>query len=124
MTDQQVVAAYRQALVDGDAGALVELFGPQPRFVSPFSVWSTREAVAAACTARTRAFRDVSVGVTSAGDGAGFVRWRGLVGEHEAEGVDVLAVGSDGVSSVDVFLRPADVLDAVYAAMVAAWPRR
>jgi len=57
-----------------------------PRFVSPFSVWTTPEAVAAACTARTRAFHGVAGVTVLAGSGQAFIRWHGVVGARELEG--------------------------------------
>lgn len=122
VTPQELVRRYVHSLESGDALALVGLLAPQPRFVSPFSVWSTPRAVSAAFTARTRAFERVAIErVLSSGDDAA-IRWRGQVGDRVVEGVDVLGLCGDGVSTVDVFLRPADV-ETVYTAMTSAWPR-
>lgn len=55
--------------------------------------------------------------------GDAFIRWHAKVGDRDVEGVDILTIGSGGVHTIDVFLRPVDVLGHVYAAMTAAWPR-
>ncbi len=123
MTDKQFARQYLEALRLGDARAIISVLADDVKFVSPFSVWNTRQTVEAACTARTRAFGDLE-GVTAVEHGGdAFVRWRAKVGTRDVEGVDVLSTGTDGVRTIDVFLRPADALDEVYAAMTAAWPR-
>jgi hypothetical protein len=45
------------------------------------------------------------------------IRWHGLVGDQEVEGIDLFSVAPRGISTIDVFLRPASALNAVYAAM-------
>jgi hypothetical protein len=122
MQPADVARAYVEALEGGSGPALVALLSPRARFVSPFSVWSEPRSVAAACQARTRAFHGVlTISTMTRGDHAS-IRWHGLVGDQEVEGVDLLAVDPSGITTIDVFLRPASALDAVYAAMTTAWP--
>ena len=119
-----IAAAYVDALDSGDAGTLADLLADGVTFVSPFSTWTSRADVVAACTARTTAFTGPDV-VTAVREGWTLcARWRARVGDTPIEGVDVVTLGADGVRTVDVFLRPAAALDEIRAAMTRAWPAR
>jgi hypothetical protein len=76
----------------------------------PFSVWSEPGSVADACRARSQAFHGLrAMSTMMRGDDAS-IRWHGLVGDQEVEGIDLFSVAPRGISTIDVFLRPASPL--------------
>jgi hypothetical protein len=122
MTGDWFTSSYVQALQDADPARLIALLVDEPTFVSPFSVWSTRRAVEAACRARTRAFSDVVATSVLEHAGSASIRWRAQLAGRDVEGIDLITARQDGIGTIDVFLRPANVLPAVYQAMTEAWP--
>jgi hypothetical protein len=115
--------AYATALAAGHSHGLVALLSRAPSFRSPFSLWQTPQSVDAACHARCDAFQNLEiVRVLQDGDYA-VLLWHAEVGGQAVEGCEALTLSDGRVSRVDVFLRPATVLDAVRRAMTAAWPR-
>jgi hypothetical protein len=115
--------AYAAALAAGQPQRLLGLLSTAASFRSPFSLWQTQESVAAAVSARCRAFRDLQVErVLQDGDHA-VVLWHAEVDGRAVEGCEALTLSAGRVSHVDVFLRPAAILEPVRVAMAAAWPR-
>jgi hypothetical protein len=50
------------------------------------------------------------------------ILWQATIGDAAVEAAELVSISDGAIYRVDVFLRPATVLDAVYQAMVAAWP--
>lgn len=117
-------SAYASALAGGEPQSLIDLLSPDVCFQSPFSLWETPESVAAAVRARCRAFSALQVEQVLQADGRAVLLWRAEVDGQTVEGCDALTLAGGRVTRVDVFLRPAAVLDGVRAAMTAAWPRQ
>ncbi len=126
MTDvgsDSTAMAYATALAAGQPQRLVALLSAGASFQSPFSLWQTPESVAAAFHARCHAFHDLQIErVLQDGDKA-VVLWNAQVHGRAVEGCEALTVPAGRVSRVDVFLRPAAVLEPVRSAMKAAWPK-
>lgn len=115
--------AYATALTAGQPQSLVGLLSTAASFQSPFSLWQTPESVAAAFQARCRAFRDLQVERVLQDGGNAVVLWSAEVDGRAVEGCEVLTLSAGRVSRVDVFLRPAAVLETVRSAMTVAWPK-
>lgn len=125
MTDlgsDSTARAYATALAAGQPQGLVSLLSPAASFQSPFSLWQSPESVAAAFHARCRAFRDLQVERVLQDGGNAVVLWNAQVDGRAVEGCEALTLSAGRVSRVDVFLRPAAVLETVRSAMTAAWP--
>lgn len=91
-------------------------------FESPYSLWQDPESVVAAFQARCQAFRNLQVERVLHDDGHAVVLWNAEVDGWAVQGCEALTLSAGKVSRVDVFLRPAAVLETVRAAMQAAWP--
>lgn len=117
------IAAYVDALAANRTEDLTALLGEAPVFQSPFSLWETPALVHAAFAARTKAFSGLQITHVSDAEGFATVLWQAFVGDEYVEGCEVLSSSGGRVTRVDVFLRPANALKSVYAAMSAAWPR-
>lgn len=73
--------------------------------------------------ARCRAFRNLQVERVLQDGGNAVVLWNAEVDGRAVQGCEALTLSAGRVSRVDVFLRPAAVLETVRAAMQAAWPK-
>jgi hypothetical protein len=91
-------------------------------FQSPFHTWRRRH-VPSVFRARGRAFGDLRVGSVLRDRDRALILWRATVDGAPVEGAELVSISDGAIGRIDVFLRPATVLDAVYQAMVAAWPR-
>lgn len=117
------LAVYAHALRDASPSRVIGLLDPAASFTSPFSSWTAAADVHAAYEARALAVTDVNITASVARDDIGVLIWCGRIGQRTCEGVEVIVLTPNGaIVSVDVFLRPAGVLDDVRAAMAAAWP--
>ncbi|HEY7008585.1 MAG TPA: nuclear transport factor 2 family protein [Jatrophihabitantaceae bacterium] len=114
---------YVEAVRRGDAAAVLDLLAPGAVFRSPFSTW-TGTALPRVYRARAGAFQRLRVdAVVSDHRRVVVVLWRAEVNEISVEASEVLSFTDDPrIGRVDVYLRPADALPAVYQAMVHAWP--
>jgi hypothetical protein len=122
MTD--VATTYAQLLAAERLDELLGLLGPGCVFQSPFSRWDTTASVTAAYGARAAAFDDLQVHDVLRSTDRAAVLWSASVGGETVEASEVITLEGGHVVRVDVYLRPASVLPAVYAAMTAAWPQR
>lgn len=124
MTDVlgSVPTAYATALAAGRAQDLIDLLAEGVCFQSPFSLWQTPGSVAAAFSARCQAFSALTIDHVVQQDERAVLLWHGTVDGQTVEGCEALTSAGGRISRVDVFLRPAEVLETVLAAMTAAWP--
>lgn len=116
------VETYVDAVRTGDADTAVATLGPDAVFRSPFNTWRARH-IPAIYRARCTAFPKLLVDAVIAGDDRAVLVWRATLGDAEVEASELLSIEAGAIHRVDVFLRPAHVLEAAYRAMVAAWPR-
>ncbi len=126
MTDlgsDSAATAYATALAAAQPRRLLDLLSTAASFQSPYSLWQDPESVVAAFQARCRAFRNLQVERVLQDGGNAVVLWNAEVDGRAVQGCEALTLSAGRVSRVDVFLRPAAVLETVRAAMQAAWPK-
>lgn len=121
--DGDLIGIYAGALAAGDAGTALATLSADAAFHSPFNTWRRRH-VPAVFRARQCAFRDLVVSSVIRDHDRAVIVWRATVNGAQVEAAELVSVSDGAICRVDVFLRPAAVLDAVHQAMVAAWPRR
>lgn len=121
-SSDRTAVAYAIALPTQQPQDLLRLLHPEATFQSPFSLWQTQEAVTAAFNARCRAFHDLHVVQVLQDGQRAVVLWHAQVDGQAVEGCEALTLTAGQVTRVDVFLRPAAVLETVRSAMTAAWP--
>ena len=68
------------------------------------------------------AFNNLLVKSVIREDDRAVILWQATVSDAQVEAAELVSISDGAIYRVDVFLRPATVLDAVYQAMVAAWP--
>jgi hypothetical protein len=113
---------YVEAVRRGDAAAMLGPLAPGAVFRSPFRTW-TGAALPRVYRARAGAFQGLRVDAVVSDRRRVVVLWRAQVNHTAVEASEVLSFTDDGaIGRVDVYLRPADALPAVYQAMVHAWP--
>ncbi|WP_020671349.1 nuclear transport factor 2 family protein [Amycolatopsis nigrescens] len=119
-----LVAEYTDAVQHAKIEVVTGLLAEDAVFQSPFSLFDTPEHLRSAYIARAGAFSGLTLRGTVAGQGnQSVLLWTMRVGESPVEVAEVVTTAGERVSRVDVYLRPAAVLDEVFAAMSAAWPR-
>ncbi len=126
MTDlgsDSTATAYATALAAGKPQRLLGLLSTTTCFQSPYSLWQTPESVAAAFHARCRAFQNLQVERVLQDGRNAVLLWNAEVDGQAVDGCEALTMSAGQVSRVDVFLRPAAVLENVRSAMTAAWPK-
>jgi hypothetical protein len=121
MNTDKLIDTYVGALVTGDAGAALTTLSADATFRSPFNTWRSRH-VPSVFRARSSAFRDLQVRSVLRDHDRAVVLWHATVGAAQVEAAELVSTSDGAIHRVDVFLRPAAVLDAVHQAMVAAWP--
>ena len=121
MNTDKLIDTYVGALVTGDAGAALTTMSAHATFHSPFNTWRSRH-VPSVFRARSSAFRDLQVRSVLRDHDRAVVLWHATVGAAQVEAAELVSTSDGAIHRVDVFLRPAAVLDAVHQAMVAAWP--
>jgi hypothetical protein len=121
MNTDKLIDTYVGALVAGDAGAALTTLSADATFHSPFNTWRSRH-VPSVFRARSSAFSDLQVRSVLRDRDRAVVLWHATVGAAQVEAAELVSTGDGAIHRVDVFLRPAAVLDAVHQAMVAAWP--
>jgi len=72
--------------------------------------------------ARTSAFSNLLVKSVIRDDDRAVILWQATVSDAQVEAAELVSISDGAIYRVDVFLRPATVLDTVHQAMVAAWP--
>lgn len=111
---------FREAVERRDLGALTELLAPEIVFNSPvsFKPYQGRELVGFILATVATVFEDfVYVDELEAGTHS-MLRFRARLGERQAEGVDLIERGADGlVTSLTVMVRPLSALQALGEAM-------
>jgi SnoaL-like domain len=117
-----LIDTYVSALTAGDADAGLTTLSADATFHSPFNTWRSRH-VPSVFRARSGAFNDLLVTSVIRDDDRAVILWHASVGDARVEGAELVSVSDGAIHRVDVFLRPAAVLDAVHQAMVAAWPQ-
>jgi hypothetical protein len=121
--DGTVLERYASALSTAAPENATQLMTEDAVLVSPFSVWANRDDIEAAYAARSLAVTDIEVLDTIRESGSGVLVWRGRVGDQVIEGCDVVTVTAAGhMSHVDIYVRPASVLEPLRLAMRNAWP--
>ena len=121
MNTDKLIDTYVTALVTGDAGTALTTLSADATFQSPFNTWRSRH-VPSVFRARSSAFRDLQVRSVLRDHDRAVVLWHATVGAAQVEAAELVSTSDGAIHRVDVFLRPAAVLDAVHQAMVAAWP--
>jgi ketosteroid isomerase-like protein len=116
-----LIDSYVTALAADDADAALATLSADAVFQSPFNTWRSRH-VPSVFRARTSAFSSLQVKSVVRGHDRAVIVWHATVDGAPVEGAELLSVRDGAICRVDVFLRPATVLDAVHQAMVAAWP--
>ena len=116
-----LIDTYVMALATEDAEAALITLSADPTFHSPFRTWRGRH-VPSVFRARTSAFSNLLVKSVIRDHDRAVILWQATVSDAQVEAAEVVSISDGAVCRVDVFLRPATVLDAVYQAMVAAWP--
>ena len=117
-----LAASYAAALERNDVAALLASLTSDVVFRSPFSEWRDH-AIPKVYRSRAVAVDGLSVDAVIEQDGRAVILWRATVAGEVLESSEILTMSEGAISCVDVFIRPAAVLDRVYRAMVAAWPR-
>ena len=121
MNTDKLIDTYVGALVTGDAGTALTTLSADATFHSPFNTWRSRH-VPSVFRARSSAFSDLLVRSVIRDHDRAVVLWHATVGDAQVEAAELVSTSDGAIHRVDVFLRPAAVLDAVHQAMVAAWP--
>jgi hypothetical protein len=116
-----VLAAYLSGLTDGRAEILLNTLAPEAVLRSPFHTWPARH-LPSVFRARCAAFADLRVDRVLGDGDAAAISWQAEVDGRTVEAVELVEVSGDAVTRVDVFLRPASVLDVVERAMTREWP--
>jgi SnoaL-like domain len=116
-----LIDAYVRALATDDADAALATLSADATFHSPFNTWRSRH-VPSVFRARTGAFNNLLVKSVIRDDDRAVILWQATVGDAQVEAAELVSISDGAICRVDVFLRPATVLDTVHQAMVAAWP--
>jgi ketosteroid isomerase-like protein len=116
-----LVEQYLDALTGEDVVGVLATLAPDVVFQSPFNTWHGR-AIGKVYAARFGAFGDLELESVILDDDRAAILWRATVDGRQVESSEVLTIADGVISRVDAFLRPADVLESVHAAMTAAWP--
>ena len=116
-----LIDTYVSALATDDADTALATLSADAMFHSPFNTWRPRH-VPSVFRARTSAFSNLLIESVIRGHDQAVILWRATVNDAQVEGAELVSVRDGTICRVDVFLRPAAVLDAVHQAMVAAWP--
>lgn len=116
-----LIDTYVSALAADDADMALATLSADAVFHSPFNIWRRRH-VPSVFRARTSAFSDLLIESVIRGHDRAVILWHATVNDAQVEGAELVSVRDGAICRVDVFLRPAAVLDAVHQAMVAAWP--
>jgi len=116
-----LIDAYVRALATDDADAALTTLSADATFHSPFNTWRSRH-VSSVFRARTSAFSNLLVKSVIRDDDRAVILWQATVSDAQVEAAELVSISDGAIYRVDVFLRPATVLDTVHQAMVAAWP--
>jgi hypothetical protein len=117
-----LIDVYVSALATGNADMALTTLSADATFHSPFNTWRSRH-VPSVFRARSGAFSDLLVTSVIRDRDRAVICWHATVGDAQVEAAEVVSASDGTIDRVDVFLRPAAVLDAVHQAMVAAWPQ-
>ncbi|MGH3208808.1 MAG: hypothetical protein ACRDNO_13705 [Trebonia sp.] len=121
LTSGDPIATYVGALATDDAETALTTLSAAATFHSPFNTWRSRH-VPSVFRARSSAFNDLLVTSVVRDHDRAVILWHATVGDAQVEAAELVSISDGAIDRVDVFLRPATVLDAVHQAMVAAWP--
>lgn len=117
-----LIDTYVGALAAYDADTVLTILSADAAFHSPFRTWRSRH-VPSVFRARTSAFSNLLVKSVIRDHDRAVILWQATVSDAQVEAAELVSISDGAICRVDVFLRPATVLDTVYQAMVAAWPR-
>jgi hypothetical protein len=115
-----LIRTYAGALTAHDAETALNALSADAVFHSPFHAWRGHH-VPSAYRARCEAFDNLLVSSVIRDRDQAVIFWSATVGGAQVEAAERVLIGDGTIVRVDVFLRPADVLDTVHQAMVAAW---
>lgn len=116
-----LIDTYVSALAADDADTALTTLSADATFHSPFNTWRSRH-VPSVFRARTSAFSNLLVKSVIRDRDRAVILWQATVSDAPVEAAELVSTSDGAIYRVDVFLRPATVLDAVHQAMVAAWP--
>jgi hypothetical protein len=119
-TTGDLIDTYVKALATDDSDTALTTLSADATFHSPFNIWRSRH-VPSVFRARSSAFSNLLVSSVIRDHDRAVILWHATVGDAQVEGAELVSVSDGAIYRVDVFLRPATVLDAVHQAMVAAW---
>ncbi|WP_031465607.1 hypothetical protein [Sciscionella sediminilitoris] len=114
---------YAMALAAHDTERILPMLGMDIVFRSPFSTWGA-EAITHVYRARAAVFDRLTVDAVLGEAPRSALLWHARLGGTTVEASEILTFGATAIERVDVFLRPAEVLDPVFRAMRRAWPAR
>ncbi|WP_020499490.1 hypothetical protein [Sciscionella marina] len=114
---------YARALAANDTERLLAMLGTDIVFRSPFSTWEA-EAIGQVYRARTAVFERLAVDTVLGEAPRAALLWHAQLDGTTVEASEILTFDGNTIERVDVFLRPAEVLDPVFRAMSRAWPPR
>jgi hypothetical protein len=116
-----LIETYVSALATDDAGMALATLSADATFHSPFNTWRGRH-LPSVFRARVGAFGNLLVESVVRDRDRAVILWHATVDDAQVEGAELVSTRDGAIWRVDVFLRPAAVLDAVHQAMAAAWP--
>jgi hypothetical protein len=121
-----LIDQYVDAIERSQFDRVLDAMGSDAVFQSPFHAWPARQ-LPAVYAARATALSRVAVDAVVRDRDRAAILWRAQVADTAAEtapvqSCEVVSITGSTIDRVDVFLRPADVLPLVHAAMVRAWP--
>jgi ketosteroid isomerase-like protein len=115
-----LIDTYIDVLRRGDVNAVLDMLAPDAVFASPYRTWRGR-SLRNVYAARAKAFEHLRVDALVREGGRAVVLWRATVSGSLVEASEVVSYGDGTIRRVDVYLRPAEVLQLVYEAMVREW---
>ena len=113
-------ADFRAAVEAGDHAGMVATLAPEIVFHSPvtFRPFEGRDAVGHVLAGVMRVFKDFRYTDELEAAGVTALVFRARVGDREAEGIDLIREGPDGlIEDFTVFVRPLSALQALAEAM-------
>jgi hypothetical protein len=132
-----VVDTYVDALLGGAVDKVLATLDPAAEFVSPFNVWRG-EQLRSVYTARSEAFGSLTMDTLIRERDRAVILWHAAVKNvdngqtgrlqtdesqaDEAHAAEVLWIRDGAIRLINVYLRPAIMLNAVHEAMAASWP--
>jgi hypothetical protein len=123
---EEQVAAFRAAVEDGDADAVLVTFADQITFNNPvtFRPFEGKETTAFVVPRLLEVWKDLRYVAELRGDDIVGLVFDARVGDRQVRGVDLLGFDEDGlIAEITVMVRPLSGLQALSAEMEAALTR-